>query len=259
MRQLPDEFARRIKDGLRGARYVVRHGARRGQEVVSFAPGLPDIALFTDTVLNATERTANVLLQRKRPDFEYPGSVLDVYAELLAEADPAERKRHFVHLQYRLIEAVLRRLGASNVFISEREIALAHDSLQRRQRRRVAALRVAREEASPEEATRFWVAAAVVLGARHPLREIDLPRAADARSTCLEQAPAPFCLLTVALTGAILTTRDNRDGDDGLDATIDSAAAVVTARFDRLHAMFTGPGAVDNLIREFAAVLPFLP
>lgn len=258
MRQLPDGFTRRIKDGLRGARYVVRRGARLGQNAVAFAPGVPDIALFTDTVLTATERTASVLLQRKRPDFEYPGTVLDAYAAMVAETDPTQRKRLFVHLQYRLIEAVLRRLGVPNVFISEHEIALAFEPLQRRLRPVMAWRRTSREPRF-DEATRFWVAAAVTLGVRHPLREIDLPRAADARTSCLERAPTPYCLLIVALTGAILTTRDNRTGDDGLDATIDSAAAVVTARFDRLSAVFTRPGAVDTLAREFAAVLPFLP
>lgn len=103
------------------------------------------------------------------------------------------------------------------------------------------------------------MAAALTLGAGHPLCKIDLPRAADARSGYLEWAPAPYCLLIAALTGTILTTRNYRAGGDGLDATIDSAAAVVTARFDRLHAMFAGPGAVETLVREFAAVLPFLP
>ena len=258
MRQLPDEFTRRIKDGLRGARYVVRRGARLGQDAVAFAPGVPDIASLTDTVLTATERTASVLLHRKRPDFDFPGTVLDAYAATLAEADPTQRKRLFVRLQYRLIEAVLRRLGVPNVFISEHEIALAYDGLQRRGRRNPALPRASREP-RPDEATRFWVAAAVTLGVRHPLREIDLPRAADARTSCLERAPAPYCLLVAALTGAILTTRDNRAGDDGLDATIDSAAAVVTARFDRLAEVFTKPGAVETLVREFAAVLPFLP
>jgi hypothetical protein len=267
MRQLPDEFASFLKDSLRGARYVVRHGTRLGQEAVAFAPGVPDFARFADTVLTATEKTAAALLLRQNLDFEYPATVLEVFAALLAEPDTTRRRRLFVRLQYRLIEAVLRRLGVENVFISEHEIATAYDMMRRRHRKLLASLRPARE-VTAAGSLRFWVAAAVTLGARHPLREIDLPRQAGPRTTLLEQAPAPYCLLIVALTGAILTARHpidssgrgaGRAGDDGLDSYIDSATAVVTARFDDLATQFVQPKAVDLLAGAFEAVLPFLP
>ena len=264
MRPLPDQFAHIIKDGLRGARYVLRHGVRAGQEAIAFAPGAPDFARLTDTVLSATERTASRVLQRTRLDFSFSGTVVDAYAAMLAETNPAERKRLFVRLHYRLIEAVLGRLGVENQFISEHEIALGYEALKRRHRRILGELKPSRE-VRVADAVRFWVAAAVTLGARHPLREIDLPRRVGPGTPYLKEAPTPYCLLIAALTGAILMVRHPDAASSGqaepgdLDEYVDSAAAVVTARFDRLRTMFFEPKAVELLSREFEAVLPFLP
>ncbi len=258
MRQLPDEFASFLKDSLRGARYVVRHGNRLGQDAVAFAPGVPDFVRLADSVLTATERTATALLRRNL-DLDYPARVPDMFAALLAATDPT-RRRLFVRLHYGLIEAVLRHLGVENVFISEHEIATAYDILCRRHSRLLIPPRAGRD-GPPKATARFWAAAAVTLGARHPLRELDLPRRPGPATALLEQAPAPYCLLIVALTGAILTAGAARglSGDDGLEHCIDSAAAVVTARFDDLYARFVQPNAVDRLTAALEKVLPFLP
>lgn len=278
MRQLPYEFASLLKDKLRGARYVVRHGARLGQDVVGFAPGVGDMARLAERLFVATERTASALVVGERQAFHDPGTVLQAW-EAMRAAD-AQRKRLFVRLHYRLTEAVLRHLGAENVFISEHEIALAYEAL-RRNHRKILSWPPARETRSAD-AVRFWVAAAITLAARQPLREIDLPREPGPQTRYLLQAPSPFCLLIVALTGAILTTRPlaPRQGapgedavgdgsDEGLDGYIESATAVVTARFDRFCVAFARQGrvdagrwqarAIDILVEEFNLVLPFLP
>ena len=278
MRQLPNEFASLLKDKLRGARYVVRHGARLGQDAVAFAPGMPDVARLAERLLAATERTASALMLREPHDFEYSGTVLEAWEAMCSAANETKRKRLFVRIHYRLTEAVLRHMGAENVFVSEHEIALAYETL-RRTHLRTFSLQPTREARSVDTVP-FWVAAAVTLGARQPLREIDLPRQTNLQTRYLQQAPAPFCLLIVALTGAILTTRPpawsesarapvlNRNDND-LDGYIDSAAAVVTARFDRFHAAFTRDAmpetgsrqarAIQRLAEEFQLVLPFLP
>ena len=277
MRQLPDEFASLLKDKLRGARYVVRHGARLGKDMVAFAPGMPDVARLAERLIAATERTASAIMMRERPDFECSGTVLEVWEAMRAANDDTERKRLFVRIHYRLSEAVLRHMGAENVFISEHEIALAYEAL-RRNHRRVLSWRSTREVRSADT-VRFWAAAAVTLAVRQPLREIDLPPQVGPQIRYLEQAPTPFCLLTVALTGAMLTTqppaRSERGtpvrprDDDELDGYIESATAVVTARFDRFRAAFAEYGrqkagrrqacAIEMLVEEFRLVLPFLP
>ena len=265
MRQLPDDLANLLKDGLRGARYVVRRGTRRGQDAMAFVPVVPEVVRLADSMLTATEKTASVLLLRDHLAFEGADSVQDAFAALRGAADEAPRKRLFVRLHYRLIEAVLKRLGIDNAFISEHEIAAAYDVMHRRQRRVLATLKAGRD--ANAAATRFWVAAAVTLAARHPLREFDLPRRAGDHAHFLEQAPTPYCLLIVALTGAILTTRlparratgAPRPVGDGIDSYIDSAAAVVSARFERFAAVLTQADAVEVLAGAFDTVLPFLP
>ena len=278
MRQLPNELATLLKDKLRGARYMVRHGVRLGQDSVAFAPGMPDAACLAERLLAATKRTANALMLRERHDFEYSGTVLEAWKAMCSAANETQRKRLFMRIHYRLTEAVLRHMGAENVFISEHEIALAYETL-RRTHLRIFSLWPTREARSADT-VRFWVAAAVTLGARQPLREIDLPRQISLQTRYLQQAPTPFCLLIVALTGAILTTRPPAWGehecapvrhcnDDGLDGYIDSATAVVTARFDRFRAAFTRDTmletgsrqarAIERLAEEFQLILPFLP
>lgn len=262
MRPLPDKLRLLIKDSLRGARYVLRHGVRVGQDAVAFAPGAPNLARLTDNMLSVTERTASRILHRPQLDFGMSGTVIDTYAAMLREPDRAQRKRLFVRLHYRLLEIVLQRLGVENQFISEHDIAAGFEALGRRRRQTLATLEPS-GDIKTAEAVRFWVSAAVTLGARQPLREFDPPRRNDLATACLVQAPTPFCLLTAALAGAILMVRhpDAEMQGDGerLDAYVDSAAAVVTARFDRLREMYAQPRAVEQLTREFVAVLPFLP
>ncbi len=252
-----------FRDSARGARYLVRHGTRLRREAVTLGPGVANFVRLADTVVTATEKTKRVLLPGN-PDFDYPATVLGVYAAMLGERETVARGRLFVRLHYRLIEAVLRRCGVENLFISEHEINAAYDILRRRHRKLFASLRPLGEEAMPEQALRFWVASAVALGARHPLREIDLPRATGPRIALLEQAPSTYCLLIVALTGAILTAQhplsdEFQAGEDSLDSYIDSAIAVVTARFDLLAAQLIKSNALELLSEAFASVLPFLP
>jgi hypothetical protein len=189
---------------------------------------------------------------------------MDMFRAMLAATDKTQVKQSFIRIHYLLAEAVLRRLGVENAFISAHEMAAAYDVLRSRHRKTLLAL-MSKRDMNTGAIIRFWVSAAVCLGNRHPIREIDLPKEGDVHTQFLEQAPATYCLLIVALTGAILTTRHmmaSPGGEappDNMDAYIDSAVAVVTARFDRLAAHFSEPDVIEVLVPELETVMPFLP
>lgn len=260
----PEDLEYLLKDGLRGARYVVRYGTKRGERA-RLPPGAAQVARLTTSMLGAAERTVESVLLGE-PQRSYGSSLAqDVTAAFTRTANAAQRRRIFVRLLYRLLAAVLRQMDVENRFISEQEIARSYDRLNARNPR---ALDVFATGAAVDgqDMARFWATAALALAASSPLREFEMPRQDGLRVRLLGRAPKPFCVLVVALTGAVLTTqvviradRSAERDDEAVGQIIDSAIAVVGARFDRMLAALRHPRGEAMLAREIAAVLPFLP
>jgi hypothetical protein len=266
MLRLPGDLSNRVKDGLRGARFVFRRGTRLGQEAVAFPPAIPKIARLADSVLAVTERAAANLLLAEDQDLRDPRPIMAAFSEMQTASDKALLQQAFVRVHYRLAEAVLNRLGVENAFISAHEISVAYTVLRGRHRKVLSAI-TSRRAVSTAAIIRFWATAAICLEKRHPIRDIDLPKQKDVHAQFLEQTPATYCLLIMAITGATLTTQPlsetlptNTDRQAySLDDYIDSATSVVTARFDRLAAHFAAPEAVDLLAKDLEGIIAFLP
>jgi hypothetical protein len=233
---------------------------------MTFPPAIPKIARLADSVLAATERVAANLHFAEDQDLRDPQAIMAAFSEMQSASDKTLLQQAFVRVHYRLAEAVVSRLGVENAFISAHEISVAYTVLRRHHRKVLSGI-TSRRPVGTATVIRFWATAAVCLEKRHPIREIDVPKQKDLHTHFLEQTPTTFCLLIMAITGATLTTQppskafpgDSDRESYSLDEYIDSATAVVTARFDRLAAHFAAPDAVDLLAKDLESIVSFLP
>ena len=254
-----------LKDGLRGARYVFRKGARIGKETSALSPAVPRLAQLADSVFSVTEKAAAAFLASDETELASEAVFAQAFCAMLATRDRNEFKALFVRIMYRLGQATLTRLGVENAFISAHEIATAGWLLRHRHRKTLASI-TSQRPPTVAALARFWATTLVCLEQRRAIREIDLPPSGGIHRRFLEESPETYCLLILAIAGATLTMRhlagapDDPDFKDRtFDEYIDSAIAVVTARFERLSAHAAQPDAIELLSADLEAVLPFLP
>ncbi|MCB8881382.1 hypothetical protein ACELLULO517_14125 [Acidisoma cellulosilytica] len=264
MSPLREELSIILKDGLRGARYMLRRGVRFGMEPNRLSSAVPQLARLAGSVATATEKAASFLSHDSVPitSERFSQSISDV----LTTKSRAEARAIFVENIYRLSEQVLVRLDVENAFISSVEISLAfsllwsdHREAQRATRQKPLFTRLS--------LTRFWVFTLVHLNRRSPIREIDAPALEpSAKREYLETNAEAYCLLIVTLAAATITARylaaDGQFSEGSsaeLDHSIDSAIAVITARFKTFSTHLDQPNAIDLLCIDFETVLPFLP
>lgn len=234
-------IGRRMRDGLRGMRFLVRHGTGQlGRQ----AAALPGAARLLDRLQEAAGHSPiGPLLQPRRHD------ATSLSPRLLAGLSAAPRdaawEARLAPLLERLLHAVLARLGIDNAFVSAERMARAASLL--------------RQEALPgaevpeaERLPAFWAAAARALAGAAPLRDFDLPETAEDPLAALRRAPEEATMLAAGLAGALV------ERGVAAGAAIDSALLVVAARLPEARAALQAEDGVA-LAAEYAAVLPFLP
>ena len=265
MARLPGELSVLLGDGFRGARYVFRKGTRMGRESVGMSPAVPRLAQFADSVFTVTEKAAASLLSSDEDQMATAQGFATCLVAMLVARESSDHRNLAARLFLRLAELTLARLGVENAFISAHEISAACALIRRRHKRALDSM-VIHEPLTLGSVASFWAMALTCLERRHVIREIDRSNADDFRTPFLEDKPELYCLLIMGVAGATIAARYLVDPTDaepteeyGYDECIDSAIAVVTARFDRLSAHLVGTNAVTLLAADLEALLPFLP
>lgn len=245
MAHLHQDIATLLKDGLRGARYLVRKTTRAGDDADPLRRGVHHLTSLADAVLSTTEETVSSLLRGAPGDeARSDAALMRACRRLSGLADADAFETLFTRTVYRLAETLLMRRGIDNLFIAEHDIAAAARDLTP----------PARDGADP---ARFWAEAAVALVARRPIRDIETAEHTPVSGDGFATEPNAAVFLTVALAGAVAATKDLDAA--GLGAVPDSAAAVMDVRFRRFADCLDRRDPAHALEVEIASVLPFLP
>jgi hypothetical protein len=273
MRRLTDEIVLSLKDQIRTLRYSIRSEADvpgsalpEAYRKVDFGPlstvgtmiGTPVIRM-ADGLFTQVESVTMGLLDRQdeRQVETFPRPVGDYFGR--GDADP---KASFTRVHYHEVKALLRHYGARHVLVSEHAvedvrlqlIARHGDLLWPATARKSAAAASARDASL----VRLCAAIAFEFARARPIQKVDLIQASSAAPRYLLLSPNLYCGMVLALATAIVTVSREAEGVDRTDL-LESADAVVDARFDRFKTATQGKNPVAVLAKEFEAVLPFLP
>jgi hypothetical protein len=233
----PAALGQHVRDGLRGMRFLLRHGGGRIGERAAALPG--GARLLDGLQAVAGHSPLGPLLRGAR---EAPLGLSPRLLSLLSQA-PWEARfgAPLPALQERLLKQVLHHLGIGNAYVSARRMARAAE-----------ALRTHPPSPAAEATPLFWAAVARALVREAPLRDFDQPGAAAEWAPLLRQAPNETVMLVLGLVGALL------EGGAEAEAALDSAARVVAARFTPWVALLVAEDAAP-LAEAYRDVLPFLP
>ncbi len=246
MAHLHQDIATLLKDGLRGARYLVRKTTRAGEDADPLRRGVHHLTSLADAVLSTTEETVSSLLRGAPGDeARSDAALMRACRRLSGLADADAFETLFTRTVYRLAETLLTRRGIDNLFIAEHDIAAAARDL---------APPASRDGTDP---ARFWAEAAIALVARRPIRDIEAAESTSVGAGSFATEPNAAVFLTIALAGAVAVEKDLDAA--GLGAVPDSAAAVMDVRFRRFADCLDTRDPAGALAAEITSVLPFLP
>ncbi len=268
MRRLADDLVLSLKDQIRTLRYSLRSEAEtpgsalpEAYRNVDFGPlgtvgamiGTPVIRM-ADGLFTQVEHVTLGLLEGPPARTVFPRPVTDYFGR-------GDEKPAFTHDVYRELKALLRRYGARQALVSEHAIEDLRNEIATRHRDLIA-LAIARRQqtsttARDEAVVKLCAAIAAGFTRVRPIQKLDL-MGSSSMARHLMIAPNCYCGLVFGLSVAIATTRPEARELDSLEL-IESADAVVDARFDRFKIALDAKDAVTALAREFEAVLPFLP
>lgn len=267
MRRLADDLVLSLKDQIRTFRYSLRSEAQTPGSAlpepyrhVDFGPlgtvgamiGTPVIRM-ADGLFTQVEHVTLGLLEGPHAPTLFPRPVTDYFGRGDGKAD-------LTHDLYQETKALLRRYGARQTLVSEHAIEDLRNEIVARHRDLVWTVgrpRPTAERGQPDAAIRLCAAIAAGFARLRPIQKLDLAGPnGDLRHLLL--APNAYCGLVFGLSIAIATAGPGARELDG-SAVVESADAVVDARFGRLKIALDAKDAVASLAREFEAVLPFLP
>jgi hypothetical protein len=268
MRRLADDLVLSLKDQIRTLRYSLRSEAEapgsalpEAYRNVDFGPlgtvgamiGTPVIRM-ADGLFTQVEHVTLGLLEGPPARTVFPRPVTDYFGR-------GEDKPAFTQDLYRESKALLRRHGARQALVSEHSMEDLRNEIGARHRDLIGTALARRQSAASDErddsTVKLCAAIAAGFARVRPIQKLDLLGTPDlARHLMI--APNCYCGLVLGLSIAIATTRPQARDLDSLEL-IESADAVVDARFDRFKVALDGKDAVMGLAREFETVLPFLP
>ena len=266
MRRLTDDLVLSVKDQLRHIRYSIRNEAEVMGRVAPPWQALPlpadalnmlgsPVARLADGVLTQVENVTLTLLSADRDsrgDIVFPCAVESYFSGAAA--------RPFTATHYHLLKDVLARAGATNMLVFEQAIEQAHAALIARHGDLVFSGDM-RADADPalrtRAVTRTCAAITLELAAARPVQKIDFGPAAAGQTRHAMLSPNLYGFLVLGLASAVASLNPV-EGIAGGDI-LDSAAAVVNARFARFSAAAQAKDPVDALAGAFLSVIAFLP
>lgn len=265
MRRLPDDLVLSFKDQIRTLRYSLRSEAEapgsalpEAYRHVDFGPlgtvgamiGAP-VLRMADGLFTQVETVTSGLFDGPPRPARFPCPITGYFSR--------SERVSFTHDLYSETKAMLRRQGARQSLVAEHTIEDLRNEVLARHGDLIWSATSGKRTGPDAQAGLVQACAAVAAGyARiRPIQKVDfLPNAGSGRHMML--APNLYCGLALGLSLAIATIRPEAGGLEGADI-IESADAVVDARFDRFRAATDAKDAVGAVAREFEAVLPFLP
>lgn len=267
MRRLADELVLSLKDQIRTFRYSLRSEAQapgsalpEAYRNVDFGPlgtvgamfGTP-VVRMADGLFSQVEQVTQGLFEGAQTPTPFPRPVSDYFGRPGAETD-------FTHELYEATKTLLANHGARQALVSEHAIDDLRNEVIARHRDLVWTAGRFRAGSDPSQrgnAVQLCAAIAAGFARLRPIQKLDLTGSREMAGQVLI-APNAYCGLVFGLSMAIVTVRASADELAGIEA-LESADAVVNARFDRLKRALDGKDASATLAREFEAVLPFLP
>jgi hypothetical protein len=267
MRRLTDDIVLSVKDQLRNIRYSIRNEAEATIRAALPRQGLPmpvealgllgsPVARLADGVLTQVENVTLTLLSADRDardGIRFPCSI-ERYFSADASGPP------FTATHYHLVKDVLQRAGAINLLVFEHAIEQAHAALLARHGDLIWSAE-AREGADP--AARRWAlaricaAVTVELVAARPIQKVDFGAAQGAAARHAMLSPNLYGFLVLGLASAVASLNPVETVE--APEILDSACAVVDARFGRFNAASQAKDPVEALARAFLGVVDFLP
>lgn len=268
MRRLADGLVLSLKDQIRTLRYSLRSEAEapgsslpQAYRNVDLGPlgavgamiGTP-VLRMADGLFSQVETVTLGILEGPPGRTVFPRPITDYFGH-------TEDRASFTRDIYTETKTLLGLAGARHTLVSEHTIEALRNELSTRHRDLLwsAALRKrpgAGRDQNPA-AVRMCAAISAGFARTRPIQKADLIDAGGA-ARHLMLAPNLYCGLVFGLSIAIASVRADAHELDGADL-VESADAVVNARFDRLKVAIDGKDAVETLAREFETVLPFLP
>lgn len=268
MRRLADDLVLSLKDQIRTFRYSLRSEAEmpgsalpEAYRNIDLGPlgavgamiGTP-VLRMADDLFTQVENVTLGLLEDPSDRTVFPRPVTDYFGR-------SDAKASFTHDFYHEAKALLGQHGARHALVSEHAIEDLKKELHVRHQDLISSAASPTRVSTDAQAARVRVCAAIAIGfARvRPVQKVDLMAVAGAGQVRhLMIAPNLYVGLVLGLAVALVTVRAQAQDLDGSEL-IESADAVVDARFERLKAAVDSKDPVAALAREFEAVLPFLP
>jgi len=261
---LADHVVVAVKDEMRGVRYRVNRGIRRGRELAA-ARGplmiLQPVASVADVVMTGVEAAASALLATAEPSRSQPTFPLPIESYFARSRSEAQNAHGFGAAIYGALRGLLRGFGAGEYLIHESAIDAAWDALQDRHRDLISLVidpdGVVAVSTRDENVRRLCAAIAHVVADRRPIKHVALDADDKRTPKHLLLAPNFYCCMVVGLATAIVSLTPDASRQDKRDI-VAAADAGVDARFSRLMSAARDRDAVGALASEFAALLPYL-
>jgi len=260
---LADQVVLAVKDEMRGVRYHLGEGVRRGRQLAAEGGPLTvlePVAAVADVVVSGFEAAASALFDGAKRSLSHSAFPLPIESYFDPARGEGENARAFSVVVYAALRALLRGFGAEACLIQELAIDAAWSDVRRR-RGLIASVVEADEAASPASrkanVLALSAAIALALAERRPIKQLSFGADESRRPKHLLLSPNLYCAMAIGLATAIASSAAKERRLDKAEI-VAAADAGVDARFSRLNAAAREREPVAAVAAEFAAVLPYL-
>ena len=261
---LADQVVLAVKDEMRGVRYRLGEGVRRGRQLAAEGGPLTvlePMAAVADVVVSGFEAAASALFDGAKRSLSHSAFPLPIESYFDPARGEGENARAFAVVVYAALRGLLRGFGAEACLIQELAIDAAWNDVRRRRRGLIASVVEAGEAASPAsrkaDVLALSAALALALAERRPIKQLTFGADESRRPKHLLLSPNFYCATAIGLATAIASSAAQERRLDKAEI-VAAADAGVDARFSRLIAAARAREPVAALAAEFAAVMPYL-
>ena len=258
---LADQVVLAVKDEMRGVRYRLGEGVRRGRQLAAEGGPLTvlePMAAVADVVVSGFEAAASALFDGAKRSLSHSAFPLPIESYFDPARGEGENARAFAVVVYAALRGLLRGFGAEACLIQELAIDAAWNDVRRRRRGLIASVVEAASPASRKaDVLALSAALALALAERRPIKQLTFGADESRRPKHLLLSPNFYCATAIGLATAIASSAAQERRLDKAEI-VAAADAGVDARFSRLIAAARAREPVAALAAEFAAVMPYL-